>query len=495
MVFDIILIAPKNEVKTMSYALSTISMNTASKKLNQLVSNQWIGISARACGFVKRRGSLNPVKLLKALLAAVGTPQPRETIQSVVAEYNSTAESSERIFYKPLHNRLRSDGCVKFMATFVGKLQEYVHKNFSNTATQLLIERMQAGGLPIDDIYLHDGTYWHLKDCFSNQYPGTRSHKKAVLLENTYNEDGTPVVKEPEKTSEIGLQTTYSMKAGTIIDVSVTSGTANETQYVKGGAGKSILHLMDAGYGRFELLKNINACGEYFITKLKSNSAATIITCHIDGDDFSELFAGKKLSSKEFRTFREHSVVDLTVRLSDGSIYRAVRFYSKKEHQARNFITNIDNRRITAHMISVIYKIRWKIELVFKDLKSGSNLTGVDTSVINIVFVMLFASLAAHFIKQLVAGLITAVRGREVSLYRLTRYSASWLRRFLNALFGSRLKDIKSLIKDLDDSKGTFEPVKQSRQKHLALKTLKSVYCYLYGNLTPNTSEAFLLEA
>ncbi len=495
MVFAIISIDKKNEVKTMSNALSTISMNVASTNLNKIVSNQWIGIYARKCKFVQRRGNLNPVKLLKALIAAVGTPQPKETIQSVVTEYNATASSSERIFYKPLHNRLRSDGCVQFVAGFVGKIQEYVQGVFSDVAATMIIGRLGNGGLIVDDIHIHDGTYWHIHDCFSEQYPGTRSHKKAVLVENTYNEDGTPVMKEPKKTAEIGLQTTYSMKAGTIIDLTVTSGTADETKFVKNGEGKSILHLMDAGYGKFKLLKQIDDGGEYFITKLKSNSAATIISCHIDGKDFSDMFAGKKLSCKDFREFRAHDIADLLVRLSDGNIYRVVRFYSKKEHQVRTFITNIRSKKITAKMIAVTYKIRWKIELTFKDLKSGSNLTGVDTKDLNIVFVMLFASLAAHFLKQLVAGLMTAVRGRAVSLYRLARYSASWLRQFLNALFGNSPNKLKAIIKELDDSKGSFEPVRQSKKKHLALKTLKSVYWFLYANLTPKASEAFLLEA
>ena len=152
------------------------------------------------------------------------------------------------------------------------------------------------------------------------------------------------------------------------------------------------------------------------ITKLKSNSAAVIETATIDGSDFTDLFKGKKLTCKEFRTFRIKDHVDLTVNLSDGSHYRFIRFYSKKEHQARNFVTNLFAKEISPKTICSLYKISWQIELLFKELKSGSNLTGVNTRVENIMLVMLFASLAAHFLKQLVAGAVTTLNGCRSSL-------------------------------------------------------------------------------
>lgn len=99
----------------MSKALSNISSTSASRQLRTYVSRQWIGINARKYGFIQRRGNMNAVKFIGALLTVAGTPQKLDTIQAVVSEYNMQVRKSERIFYKPLHNRLRSDGLKDFM--------------------------------------------------------------------------------------------------------------------------------------------------------------------------------------------------------------------------------------------------------------------------------------------------------------------------------------------------------------------------------------------
>ena len=479
----------------MSKALSNISTTSASRQLKTFVSKQWLGIHARSTGFVKRRGSLNVVQLVEAILTVAGTPQKRETIQAIVSEYNMRAGKSERIFYKPLHNRLRSDGLKDFMAALVVRLQERVISGMRNRDFNALLSKLKESGLNVDDLLLHDGTYWKIHESFSEQYPACRYAKKAELVENTYEEDGSEVIKEPEF-SQMGLQTTYSMKSGSITELSVTGATANEPGFVHPAEdGKSVLHLMDAGYCDSKLLRELNEHGDYFITRLRANSAAVIEEVTINGDDFSDMFKGKKLSCREFRTFREHDSADITVRLSDGSRYRAVRFYSKKEHQARNFVTNIMNKRITAKMICAIYKIRWQIERLFLDLKSGSNLTGVLTRVENILYVMLFASLCAHFLKQLVAGVVTALENRKSSLYRISVYSGVWLRQYLSALFSGDLKTIKQIVNDLRNSKGCYEQVRTSKLKHDSMKTLLSVYKFLFQSLTPSRTKKVLLGA
>ena len=478
----------------MSNALSNISISSASTGLSKYVTNQWLGIHARSCGFIQRRGNLNPVKFVSALITTVGTPQKRDTIQAMVTEYNCQATKGEQICYKPLHNRLRSEECVTFMATLVGRLQERVFTCSRRADADQLLERLQDNGIFIDDIYLHDGTYWKINENFAGKYPATRSAKKAELIEDTYEPDGSPAMKEA-KFAQMGLQTTFSMKTGTITKICVTSATANETEYVRHGNGKRILHLMDAGYGSFSLLKQMDERGDHFITKLKSNSAAVIETATIDGSDFTDLFKGKKLTCKEFRTFRIKDHVDLTVNLSDGSHYRVIRFYSKKEHQARNFVTNLFAKEISPKTICSLYKISWQIELLFKELKSGSNLTGVNTRVENIMLVMLFASLAAHFLKQLVAGAVTTLNGCRSSLYRLSVYSSTWLRNYIKAVFSGDLQTIKQIIKKLADAKSCFEQVKQSHLKHEAMKTLTSVYCYLFKSLDTKGFKKTTIEA
>ena len=153
------------------------------------------------------------------------------------------------------------------------------------------------------------------------------------------------------------------------------------------------------------------------------------------------------------------------------------------------------NKRITAKMICAIYKIRWQIERLFLDLKSGSNLTGVLTRVENILYVMLFASLCAHFLKQLVAGVVTALENRKSSLYRISVYSGVWLRQYLSALFSGDLKTIKQIVNDLRNSKGCYEQVRQSKLKHDSMKTLLSVYKFLFQSLTPSRTKKVLLGA
>lgn len=146
-------------------------------------------------------------------------------------------------------------------------------------------------------------------------------------------------------------------------------------------------------------------------------------------------------------------------------------------------------------MICSIYKIRWQIERLFLDLKSGSNLTGVTTRVENIIYVMLFASLCAHFLKQLTASVIAAIENRKSSLYRLSVYSGVWLRQYLKALFSGDLKNIKQIVNDIRDLKGCYEQVRQSRIKDDSMKTLLSVYKFLFQSLTTSGTEKVLLEA
>ena len=57
------------------------------------------------------------------------------------------------------------------------------------------------------------------------------------------------------------------------------------------------------------------------------------------------------------------------------------------------------------------------------------------------------------------------------------------------------MKNIKQIVNDIRDSKGLYEQVRQSRIKDDSMKTLLSVYKFLFQSLSTSGTEKVLLEA
>ena len=54
----------------------------------------------------------------------------------------------------------------------------------------------------------------------------------------------------------------------------------------------------------------------------------------------------------------------------DVKQFRMVAIYNSEEKKYHTYITNIPTDRLDAEDIAVLYSARWKIELIFKELKS-----------------------------------------------------------------------------------------------------------------------------
>jgi len=74
--------------------------------------------------------------------------------------------------------------------------------------------------------------------------------------------------------------------------------------------------------------------------------------------------------------------------------------------QTQSFVyllTNLPHNRYTLHTICLGYKLRWQVELLFKEWKSYANLHAFDTEKEAIAEALIWASLAAAAIKRFLA--------------------------------------------------------------------------------------------
>lgn len=109
---------------------------------------------------------------------------------------------------------------------------------------------------------------------------------------------------------------------------------------------------------------------------------------------------------------------------------RLVKFYDKESKKHFNFITN--NRQLSAKSISLIYKRRWQIELLFKRIKQNfqlNNFLGDNANAIKIhVWCTLIADLLIKIIKAKVkrnwsfSGISSMIRIHLMSYIKLIKF-------------------------------------------------------------------------
>lgn len=168
---------------------------------------------------------------------------------------------------------------------------------------------------------------------------------------------------------------------------------------------------------------------------------------------------GQRLKSCQGRDFqaiiskfpkRQRAELNVEWRI-EGEPFR-VRLIVRWNPEAKCFdylLTNLPQNRYTISMICLGYKLRWQVELLFKEWKSYTNLHKFDTEKETISEALIWASLTASSIKRFLAHaaehlLEVVISTRKASmpsaydlpeLFRALRYGdGPWYRRAFKAM-------------------------------------------------------------
>lgn len=203
---------------------------------------------------------------------------------------------------------------------------------------------------------------------------------------------------------------------GSAQQITITADTEGERTYLpEGSTLKDKLLLADRGYFSLEYIDELIEEGASFIIRAKSSINPVILSAiSADGRVLKHLH-NKRLKdvslSKEYPT-------DMEVQWStqdDDVCCRLIVAWSSKHKVFNYFVTNLSFDRYSVENVLTAYRLRWQIELLFKEWKSYANLHPFDTSIPAIAEGMIWAALAAATIKRYLAHVTQLVAGVEIS--------------------------------------------------------------------------------
>lgn len=119
------------------------------------------------------------------------------------------------------------------------------------------------------------------------------------------------------------------------------------------------IYVFDKGYNDYKAFEKFCTHDTGFVTRIKDNA---VYDCVDENKIAPEMHSGVK----------EDVIIELTIKDKEGLRMlrlRKVRFYDRVLKREFEFLTNLFDMR--PDMIAAIYKLRWQIELLFKQLKQN----------------------------------------------------------------------------------------------------------------------------
>lgn len=180
---------------------------------------------------------------------------------------------------------------------------------------------------------------------------------------------------------------------------------------------KRTLLLFDRGFSAYQHLRIISEAQLFYLCPLHSNSRAHVVGVHAAPMRVQAALRrqpeGVELSSLLTKHTRVRKVWDLDVMLTptghghDPTPFRArLLIMPGPKGKQRRYVTNL-GARWSPGALRELYRLRWQVELVFKELKQHLNLESVPTKDPNAAQVFVWASLLALAVSRTVAVCLT----------------------------------------------------------------------------------------
>lgn len=345
---------------------------------------------ARESRWLRRLRDITPLALVVACLSTLGASKAT-WIADILRTFNAFTGLSIR--YKPFHNQLRKAAFPEFM-------RRLLERTLEKMTRPVLAAGLGSKLGKFRDILLHDGSSFALKDGLKKEWPGrfTKVSPAAVELHVTmsaFEDNPIRITLAPDKEAERAL----GPKAEELRDC---------------------LLLEDRGYEHRQFFIDMQNAGAFFIVRGNKAIRPIVRKAHDLGGRRLRHLEGKPLSWEALPS----RSVDVEIEWGKGTqTYRGrlVALYKRGRRNEKTFVylhTNLARTEFSAQEVGKLYRLRWQVELLFKECKSHANLHRFNTEKSAIAEGLIWASVLVVVLKRAITHAAQLAIGIELSTQR-----------------------------------------------------------------------------
>jgi hypothetical protein len=366
---------------------------------------------ARDTKFVQRQRVITGTSVFWALIVTVGS-HCTQYISDVLRMLN--AREGWSIRYKPFWDRLAKAAFPRFMKTMFGHLCR-------DLATEILRGEKDSDASFFSDVLIDDGSSFAVANGLRKVFPGRFTQISPAAVE---------------------LHAHMSLCSDQLIAVTLAPDKETERQFLP--AAESLparsLSLRDRGYidlEYFDALRDRKNGPAYLICRTNDKLNPIVEEIQDASPRFAKKWQGKHLQQlpKSFlrrgadlmvrwpRPAGKSLRVRLVIRYQEqrvSKVRKKKRLTAKEKRYASKkrwvfLLTNLP-KRFSADAIARLYRLRWQVELAFKEWKSYANLHALQSEHPAIVEGFIWASLCAALIKRALAHWAQLTHGHPISV-------------------------------------------------------------------------------
>jgi IS4 transposase len=415
----------------------------------RLLPTDWLKRTARETGAVARERKVNVVLFVWSTVLGFACSAGERSIAAARRVYES--RSGDSIEESSFYNRFNPGMARLMQACFLQALENARSKGRR-------FQRLSAALRKFADVIITDSSVVRLHKKLEKLFPGARTnHSPAALkVHAVLNAKGS------------GLSVKIS--AGKKADVKAFS----VGPWIKGK-----LLLFDLGYYCHNLFNRITRNGGFFLSRLKENCNPVITAVNLNHRGRSIDVVGRPL--RDVVASLKRDVVDIMAKVefktrSYGgqqrratAEYRVIGIRNPETKEYHLYITNIPTAMLSAEELAQLYRYRWEIELVFKEMKSYYHLEDVKSSNEHVLMVLLYATLItwviARTLRRVIMGALPPGQRERVPARRFAAVFAQMAACLLDILtlrigidISATARGLKALLTEIIDPNVTRRP-------------------------------------
>lgn len=353
--------------------------------LRQLLSFEELESQARASGALVRVRRLHPVMMLEAMLATVG---------------NSGGRLADALRYLELYYKVRVDRS-SFYKRLDATFAKFVHDVMERVmGTRTVAEHPALAGKleGLRDLWAWDSTSVALRRVLASTFAVGRESERAGAK----------------------LHAAVSLRTQAIVRPKLTAQcTSDERGIDLGRELGDVLVLLDRGYSGHKLFASIDDSGGLYLTRLKTSTNPIVASIHGAGTGATSAVGMTLDKALEAEMFSMDEVVDIDVELSLGKWTalpaRVVGLPVDQGGETKVwwYLTNLPREDFSPTILRELYRLRWQIELLWKQLKGRFRLDDIEALTEHNVRLIMETAILAYFLSLGVLDAVTTPSERK----------------------------------------------------------------------------------